>query len=420
MLVVAGAVALAAPALLHVYDRSGGGAVSIGDARNAGTAALIAAVCAGVAWALLSAASGAIAAGPSGARARALASWLLAGTVAIAIILVGATQPLAHDVRRQWHTFTHLAEPGEGRTPGSAVNTRLLTGAGNRYDYWRIAWAVWREQPILGVGAGNYARPYYERRATSEAVDQPHSLELQVLSELGIIGALLLACSVAGVFWGAVRMRRSVAASPLRLALLTSGLGIFTTWLIQTSVDWMHLLPGLTAIALVGAAVLVWPRRLPAAARSRQPTRPAARRALLAAGVSALVATLIATGASLSRQGLADIYRARAQDELAREPAAALADAGRSLNIDSDSTRTYFIRAAALARFDRAGAAEAALRQALAREPNNFVTWGLLGDIALRERRLAVAKRDYGRAHALNPRDPALAQLARDPRSALG
>jgi UDP-GlcNAc:undecaprenyl-phosphate GlcNAc-1-phosphate transferase len=419
ILVIAAGVALAAPALLHVYDRSGGGAVSIEDARDAGTAMLIAAVCAGVAWALLTAAAGAIDAGPSGARVRSLASWLLAGAVAIAIVLVGATQPVAHDLRRQWHTFTHLAEPGEGRAPGSAVNTRLLTGSGNRYDYWRIAWAVWREHPAGGVGAGNYARPYYERRSTSEAVDQPHSLELQILSELGIVGALLLACFTVGVFWGAVRMRRRAGGSPLRLALLTSGLGIFTTWLIQTSVDWMHLLPGLTAIALVGAALLVWPRRAPAAAGARQAPRPAARRALLAAGVSALVATLIATGASLSREGLADVYRTRAQDELPREPAAALADARRSLNIDSDSTLTYYIRAAALARFDRAASAEAALRQALAREPGNFVTWGLLGDIAVRERRLAVAKLDYRRAHQLNPRDPALAQLSRDPRSAL-
>jgi UDP-GlcNAc:undecaprenyl-phosphate/decaprenyl-phosphate GlcNAc-1-phosphate transferase len=419
MLVIAGAVALAAPALLHVYDRSGGGAASLADARDAGSAMLIAAVCAGVVWALVTAASGTIAAGPSGARARALGSWLLAGAVVIALLLVGATQPLAHDLRRQWHTFTHLAEPGEGRTPGSAVNNRLLTGSGNRYDYWRIAWAVWREHPALGVGAGNYARPYYERRATSEAVIQPHSVELQVLSELGILGALLLACFIVGVFWGAARMRRMVAGSPLRRALLSSGVGIFTTWLIQTSVDWMHLLPGLTAIALAGAAVLVWPRRAPAVADARQPARTGPRRALLAAGVSALVVTLIATGASLSRQGLADIYRTRAQDELPREPAAALGDAGRSLNIDSDSTSTYYIRAAALAHFDRAAAAEAALRQALDREPGNFVTWGLLGDIAVRERRLSVAKLDYARAHALNPRDPALAQLARDPRSAL-
>jgi UDP-GlcNAc:undecaprenyl-phosphate/decaprenyl-phosphate GlcNAc-1-phosphate transferase len=419
MLVVAGAVALAAPALLHVYDRAGGGAVSLDDAHKAAAATLVAALCAGVVWALVTAASGAIAARASGGRAGALASWLVAVAVSAAFVLVGVTQPLGHDLRVQWHSFVHLAEPGEGRKPGSAVDTRLLSGAGNRYDYWRIAADVWRAHPVLGVGAGNYARPYFERRATTEDVEQPHSLELQALSELGIVGALLLACFIAGVFWGAARMCRSVGGSSLRLALVTSGLGVFTAWLIQTSVDWMHLLPGLSAIALVGAAVLVWPRRAQVGVPAARGSRPAARRAFMAVGVSGVVVALIATGASLSRQGLAEFYRSRAQDELPRKPAAALADSRRSLNIDSDSTSSYYLEAAALARFDRAVAAEAALRRALAREPHNFVTWALLGDIAARERRLAVAKLDYGRAHALNPREPGLAELARHPRGAL-
>jgi hypothetical protein len=43
----------------------------------------------------------------------------------------------------------------------------------------------------------------------------------------------------------------------------------------------------------------------------------------------------------------------------------------------------------------------------------------LLGDIAVRERRLRVARRDYTRAHQLNPRETILAELSRNPRSAL-
>ena len=80
---------------------------------------------------------------------------------------------------------------------------------------------------------------------------------------------------------------------------------------------------------------------------------------------------------------------------------------------------TYYVKAAALARFNQAAGAVAALRQALAHEPDNFVTWALLGDIAVRERRLGVARRDYTRAHQLNPRETILAELSRDPGSAL-
>ena len=135
--------------------------------------------------------------------------------------------------------------------------------------------------------------------------------------------------------------------------------------------------------------------------------------------MSAALLVLIAAGASLSRQGLAELYRSRAKSELARDPAAALADVERSLDVDADSAQTYYIRAAALARFDQPRAAEAALANALAREPRNFVTWTLLGDISVREGRLAVAGRYYARAHELNPRNPAVRQLARDPQAAL-
>jgi len=143
------------------------------------------------------------------------------------------------------------------------------------------------------------------------------------------------------------------------------------------------------------------------------------RRPALALGVLGVMLTLIAAGASLSRQGLAQLYRERAQNELASNPGAALTDAQRSLDIDSDAAQTYYVQAAALARFDQAGAAEAALAAALLREPRNFVTWTLLGDISLRQRMLAAAKRDYTRAHELNPRNPIVRQMALDPGASL-
>jgi tetratricopeptide (TPR) repeat protein len=299
--------------------------------------------------------------------------------------------------------------------------SRLLSGAGNRYDYWRIALHVWSKHPLIGVGAGNYSRSYFERRSTTEDVQQPHSVELQVLCELGLIGALLLACFVGGVGWGAVRMRRSAAQSARSRVLMTGAVGTFAAWFAQDSVDWMHLLPGLTAIALAAAAVIIWPRAraVPVRARAAAPADAFSRRPALALAVSVVILAVIAAGASLSRQGLAQLYREHAQHELARNPAAALGDVNRSLEIDAESPQSYYLRAAALARFDQGQAAEAALASALAHEPRNFVTWALLGDISVRRQLLAAAKRDYARAHELNPRNPAVRELALDPRSAL-
>jgi hypothetical protein len=464
LLVVAAGVAAAAPDLLRVYDHTVVESVPAGIGHAAGRAALLAALGVGVAWALLTWAwerlrSG----GVSMSRVRRVGAWLLAVPVVLALAAaVGSAHRIEHYVHDQWHAFTHLA--GAGSSPsagGSSVSTggssassasgsqstaggsssssasyaRLLSGEGNRYDYWRIAWRVWRAHPILGVAAGNYPRFYYRQRATTEDIEQPHSLELQTLSELGIVGALLLAGFVVGIAWGALRMRAPAARSPLVRPLTVGALGALSAWLVQTSVDWMHLLPGLTAIALVGAAVLVRPQPTPAtgaavpAQRRSASTaagleRPGVQRALasgpaLALGASAVVVMLVIAGASLSRQGLADLYRERAQQELAAHPAAALADANRSLGFDADAVETYYVKAAALARFDRAAAAEAALRQALEHEPENFVTWALLGDIAVREHQLRTAGHDYVRAHQLNPRDPTLTELSADPAAAL-
>ncbi len=45
------------------------------------------------------------------------------------------------------------------------------------------------------------------------------------------------------------------------------------------------------------------------------------------------------------------------------------------------------------------------------------MTWGLLGDLAVRRGDLAQARRDYGQASELNPRDAGLQALARNPRT---
>ncbi|HEX5225897.1 MAG TPA: O-antigen ligase family protein [Solirubrobacteraceae bacterium] len=420
LLVVAAGVALAGTDLLHVYEHRADAALPAGVGHAAGRAALIASLAVGVVWAALVAGFSRLAA-PAPLRARARRAGALALALA-ALAAVGVGIASAHRVSRevsgQWHAFVHLGEPGEAGRSAAAGQTRLLSGGGNRYDYWRVAWRVFGDHPFAGVGAGNYARPYYERRATVEDVDQPHSIWLQTLSELGLAGFLLLCAFVAGVLWGAARMREGAARMPLRRGLLTAGLGAFGAWLVQASVDWMALLPGLTAVALIAACVLVWQR--PAPTRLLEPAqadpRRTPRRALAAAAVAAVLIVLIVAGASLSRQGLAQIYRERAQHELARDPAASLSDANRSLSIDSDAVTTYYAKAAALARYDQAAAAEAALRRAIALEPRNFVTWALLGDVAERLRRPAAARAYYARAHVLNPRDAGLAGLAAPPR----
>ena len=425
LLVVAAGVAAAAPELLRVYDHTVAETVPAGIGHAAGRSALLATLAVGAVWALLTWALDLLRSrGALISHVRRAAAWLLVVPVVLALaVAAGSAHRIEHDVHDQWHAFTHLGgSSASGSSSSSVSQSRLLSGAGNRYDYWRIAWRVWREHPVLGVGAGNYPRSYYQQRSTTEDIEQPHSIELQALSELGVVGALLLAGFIAGVAWGVVRMRRAARRSPLTRSLMVGALGALVAWLVQTSVDWMHLLPGLTAIALIGAAVLLRPRSSQIAGATSRHSRfgkVLTSRPALVLGASVVVVSLVVAGASLSRQGLADLYRTRAQHQLDAHPAAALADANRSLDIDADAAETYYVKAAALARFDQAVSAQAVLRQALEHEPNNFVTWTLLGDISLREHSMGAAKRDYDRAHQLNPRDVTLRALTANPSTRL-
>ena len=103
---------------------------------------------------------------------------------------------------------------------------------------------------VAGIGAGGYDKPYFAQRTTAEDIRQPHSLPLEVLAELGIAGALLLAAGLALIATGAWRRIRA----GLREPVVVAALGVVTAWFVHTSVDWMHLLPGLTGVALLGAA----------------------------------------------------------------------------------------------------------------------------------------------------------------------
>ena len=265
------------------------------------------------------------------------------------------------------------------------------------------------------MGAGGYDKPYFAQRTTSEDIRQPHSLPLQVLAELGIVGGLLLAAALVVIAAGTWRRIRDDGRSPVVVA----GLGVVVAWLVHTSVDWMHLLPGLTGMALLGAAVLLRPGRASEDERQVATSFTAAspRRARLVPAILVGVAITIAA-VSLSRQSLSERYVDRAQAALGEEPQRALVEANRSLQLDREAIAAYYAKAAALARFGEGDAARAVLLDATRREPQNFVTWALLGDLAVRQTHISRAAAYYRRAARLNPGDPGLAKLAADPRAA--
>lgn len=277
---------------------------------------------------------------------------------------------------------------------------------------------MFKSHPVAGVGAGNYSAYYYEQRRTHEAIQNPHSIELQTLSELGVVGALLLALLIGGVALGAWRLRRSARRSTIDRTLMVGALGTAVVWLVDTSGDWMQLLPGVTAIALAAAAVLLrGADDTPAATRTRHARAPRLPLRNLA-GAAAVAFVLVVGGASLLRAELVQRFLDSAQSELGTHPASAILNAQRALRLDGENLNAYYVEAAGQARFDRAPAARSTLLAAAHQDPQDFVTWVLLGDLEVRLRDFRSAQRFYGTAHMLDPNDPTVSELATDPASA--
>ena len=257
-----------------------------------------------------------------------------------------------------------------------------------------------RSDVLRGVGAGNYQPGYYLNRRTTEDIQQPHSLELQTLAELGIVGAALLAVFLGAVAIGFIRTSRTAAGDPSARHVAVAAGGVFAAWLVQTSVDWLHLLPGVTAIAIAGAAALLARPGGAAAA-------PTGRGRVIT--IALAIAIACAGALTLAPRVLSLQSRASAQEALADgRPRVAIADASRALDYDSDSVAALELRAAGYARLNGFAPARADIRRAIALEPRNWVTWALLGDLLTRRGDRAGARSAYRRAIALNPRNAGL------------
>ena len=353
---------------------------------HAGLAVVLAALAAGLAWAL----ARRVAARPlpdALRRAPRLGAICLLLAAPVAVLAVDH-DPLG-TASRQWRAFTALRD-----VPATAT-ARFTDAGGYRYDLWRVAIKEFEQAPIRGVGAGGYGLRYYQLRQNPESVRQPHSIELQMLAELGLPGLLALLVTIGGVLWALARSRRREAALSVALG------GTFAVWLLQTSVDWVYTMPGLTGIALLGAA------GLGALAGGPDPPGPPPARALRAWTLG--VIALVAVGApSLVRQYLAEQRAARAAAVLPADPRAALAGTRSALRLDGSRPETYYTRAAAFARLGDYPDARATLLGAVRIEPLNYVSWALLGDLATRRGDAAAARAAYLRAAALDPWDAAL------------
>lgn len=217
---------------------------------------------------------------------------VVAAALAVALAALGSAGALkgrsaVHDVRVALKG-TPADEQPQNLPPGTTRLTSLsFTG---RTQVWRAAWHVFEQHPALGVGRGQFARIWViVRTDLNSYVLQPHSIELEALSELGVPG---LVGFVAFVVAAGVALARGLRRDR---AVVATAAAAFAVLLLQASVDWTLSFPALVAAVLFVVGV----------ASGAGTSRPAGRATAVAAGAALLVVLATLAGPYLSARALA-------------------------------------------------------------------------------------------------------------------
>jgi hypothetical protein len=318
---------------------------------------------------------------------------LAALVVAVLALVVGAGALDAPGrAADAWDEFkAQEGGPGDG-------TERLSSVAGqSRYQFWDSAVDQNATAPLTGTGAGTFAFWWTREGDGSETVDDAHSLYLQTLGELGVVGLALLIGFLAFAFVvGARTAFLSDAAERSRLAAALAGLAAFA---MTAAVDWMWQIPVLPVAALLLASVLVAGRggRIAGDGAAVKPRLPI----WLRAGVAALSLAAIA----LIALPLASETQLRESEQRVRggDLAGALESAESARNAQPYTAEPRLQEALVLELMRDFGAAEVAAREATERERTNWRSWLVLSRIAAENGEPAASVAAYRRARSLNP-----------------
>lgn len=171
--------------------------------------------------------------------------------VTAAIVVIGVVGAVAGDrIAGAWNTFFY----------GTSTPTASLATGADRLDYatnegrikvWDAAIEQWSENPLIGEGAGTFALASLRSGLPGYQINA-HSVFLETLGELGIVGGVLLAAALLSILVGFAWGIRGDGRS-LHVALFAA----MVAWLLHSAIDWDWQMPATTfwVFALGGAAL---------------------------------------------------------------------------------------------------------------------------------------------------------------------
>ena len=361
--------------------------------------------------------------GPLGRRrlAMAVAGAATIGVLAGGTALAASKHGVGGTISREWAAFRKVR-----RDPVFDPRRLITTNSGNRWAWWTEAAGAWSDRPVGGWGAGSFPVVHLQYRTNDLQIQQPHSVPLQLLSEIGTLGFILAAGGLLALVVVGIRAARAAAfAGPPPAAgadspatatasLLAVGLAAaLCAWLVHGLYDWDLDIPGVTLPALAFMGVLAGRRRSPVAF---PPERTAPARVLALAGVTlgacaaALCAIFPAWSDSKASGALESAGGSHVSSAQRRDAARSAELASR---LDPLATKPLLALASIEQGDGNLNQASAALRRATRRQAADPSVWLELVAVEAARRDVAAARAAARHASVLDPRNVSLPVLVR-------
>lgn len=230
---------------------------------------------------------------PRSSRRAGLLAGLIGAVVAFGALWLAIGNPVAE-------VGDQIDRLSKGETSYTEIEGSRFTYTGglNRVNFWDVALGQASAEPVLGEGAGSFRSTYLVEGNGSEAPRNAHSLPLEMLGELGVVGLVLLLVAFGAAVVAAWRSRR---LGPDAATLSTVALVVAAVVLAQAMVDWNWYFGAEMGpvLALLGSA----------AAPAALALRPLGRAARGGIALIALLLALIAVPSFLSESLTLDAAR---------------------------------------------------------------------------------------------------------------
>jgi hypothetical protein len=325
------------------------------------------------------------------------ARWIAIGATAVIVVAalaLGAPSHLVHE----WQAFK---QPNAAATRQDSLARFGAASGDGRYQMWVAAVHATSGHLLGGSGPGTFQLLWLPRAPFRSYVVNAHSLYVEALATVGVIGLALLVAFFVLVIASAFRLvTRTSYEARVRTAAVEGALIAFS---IAAAFDWIWQVPVLpVAFLLLAASVLATTTR-----DSSSPQRRAPALVVRAVIVVVAIACMVGIGVPLAATSAVRKSQAAAS---AGNTSAALADAREAVRLEPGAASPEMQVALVLEfRHDIAGAASAG-RQATLDEPANWQTWLVYSRLEAEAGHPTASVDAYLRARSLNPHSPLFSQ----------